>query len=143
MSQKYVITEFSFDRDVADVIDLWKGAGNGIQLRESDRPEEIRKKILRDPDLFLLARNGEAIIGAVMGGFDGRRGFIYHLAVAERHRHKGIARLLMDELEFRLKAKGCLKVNLLVTQGNKTAMAFYEGLGYEHMPVVPFGKKLI
>jgi ribosomal protein S18 acetylase RimI-like enzyme len=143
LSPEYTIAEFSFDHDLTAVINLWKGAGNGIQLRESDQPEEIKKKILRDPDLFLVAMSGGAIVGAVMGGFDGRRGFVYHLAVAEQHRNKGIARSLMDEIERRLKAKGCIKVNLLVTQANKSAMAFYEGLGYEPMPVVPFGKKLI
>jgi ribosomal protein S18 acetylase RimI-like enzyme len=143
LSPEFTISEFSFDRDVSAVIGLWKNAGNGIQLRESDQPEEIKKKILRDPDLFLIARTGQEIVGTVMGGFDGRRGFIYHLAIAKQHRLKGIARLLMDEVERRLKAKGCLKVYLLVTPENKTAMTFYERLGYEIMPVLPYGKKLI
>lgn len=134
------ISEFSFPDDIAEVLHLWQNAGEGIQLRESDRPEEIQKKILRDPDLFLVARTGGRVIGAVMGGFDGRRGFIYHLAVAKEHRGQGVARRLMSEVEDRLRIKGCIKVNLLVTRENQSAMAFYEEIGYQPMPVLAYGK---
>ncbi|HET7011627.1 MAG TPA: hypothetical protein VFI11_12700, partial [Anaerolineales bacterium] len=66
--------------DLEAVLDLWGSAGPGVHLGPSDRPLEIRKKIERDPDLFLVAEEEGQIVGAVMGGFDGRRGLVYHLA---------------------------------------------------------------
>jgi GNAT superfamily N-acetyltransferase len=99
------IREFAFTRDLDSVLDLWSAAGSGIQLGRSDEPEEIRKKLARDPDLILVAEDKGRLIGAVMGGFDGRRGMVYHLAVAAGERGKGIGRALMAELERRLQAK--------------------------------------
>jgi ribosomal protein S18 acetylase RimI-like enzyme len=142
LKPRFIIRAFCFEDDFDDVINLWRGSGDGIQLRESDRPEEIRKKLERDPDLFLVAINGDTLIGAVMGAFDGRRGYIYHLAVADHHRQEGVAKMLMAEVERCLRAKGCIKINLLVTPENKSAMSFYQGIGYERMNVVPFGKIL-
>ncbi len=142
MKSGLIIRTFCFEKDFNDVINLWRGSGDGIQLRESDRPEEIRKKLERDPDLFLVAIDGETLIGAVMGAFDGRRGYVYHLAVVDHHRRKGVAKMLMAEVEHCLKAKGCLKINLLVMPENKSAMSFYLGIGYDRMKVIPFGKNL-
>ena len=89
------IREFNFSRDYEPVIELWSHAGEGIHLRRSDQPEEILKKLERDPDLFLLAEVDNRIVGAVLGGFDGRRGMMYHLAVDPSHRQNGIGALLM------------------------------------------------
>ncbi len=72
-SQAIEIRTFSFADDYDAVYALWDSAGDGIHLRRSDSPAEIEKKIARDPDLFLVARAGDSVVGAVMGGFDGRR----------------------------------------------------------------------
>ena len=69
----------------------------------------------------------------MIGGFDGRRGMIYHLAVAASLRGQGIGNRLMSEVEARLRAKGCLKSYLLVLEDNIEATAFYEHLGWELM----------
>lgn len=82
------------------------------------------------------------MIGAVMGGYDGRRGMVYHLAVDVAHRHQGIGRALMAELERRLKAKGCLKCYLLVTRDNPEALDTYRRLGWEIMDLQILGKVL-
>jgi ribosomal protein S18 acetylase RimI-like enzyme len=142
LNREIWISEFSYDRDLDAVLDLWEHSGDGIQLRASDRPEEIKKKLERDPDLFLVAMSGGELIGVVMGAFDGRRGHIYHLAVSDQFRRRGIASKLMDEVERRLKEKGCLRTNLLVTPDNNSAIDFYQNLGYEMMSVLPFGKNL-
>ena len=76
------------------------------------------------------------MIGTVIGGFDGRRGLIYHLAVDDAFRKHGVGSLLMDEVERRLKAKGCLKCYLLVTTENEDAMRFYEARQWERMDTV-------
>jgi ribosomal protein S18 acetylase RimI-like enzyme len=129
--------------DYQSVISLWKTAGQGIQLRRSDSSEEIEKKISRDGDLFLLAESDGRIIGSVIGGFDGRRGLIYHLAVDSSFRLNGIGTRLMEEVERRLKEKGCIKCYLLVTKENMSAMRFYEHRGWSSMETVSiFGKDL-
>ncbi len=91
------------------------------------------KKLQRDPDLFLVAEADGKIVGTVIGGFDGRRGLIYHLAVEAAYRKLGTGSMLMDEVERRLKAKGCVKCYLMVTADNENAIHFYEQRGWESM----------
>jgi ribosomal protein S18 acetylase RimI-like enzyme len=105
----------------------------GVRVGRSDTPEEIQKKLARDPDLFLVAESDAQIIGSIIGGYDGRRGLIYHLAVAEAFRGRGIGSQLMDEIDARLRAKGCLKCYLLVTTDNEEAMRYYEARGWYPM----------
>jgi ribosomal protein S18 acetylase RimI-like enzyme len=137
-----LLREFRFPDDYAPIRELWEHAGPGVHLGVSDSLEEIEKKVRRDPDMFLLAEDNGQIIGAVVGGFDGRRGMVYHLAVAESHRRLGVGTILMDELERRLKAKGCRKAYLLVVPGNLAAPMFYEKRGWQAMDVAIFGKEL-
>ena len=134
------IRELVFDKDFKDVRELWGSAGSGIQLSPSDAPEEIQKKLQRDPDLFLVAEQDGRIIGTVFGGFDGRRGIAYHLAVRPSERRKGVGRSLMVELENRLRSKGCRKYYLLVTRDNEAALAFYDSFGAEVMDLNILGK---
>lgn len=136
------IREFNIELDYDVIRALWREAGSGIQLSPSDEQGEIRKKLDRDPDLFLVAEEGKQVVGAVLGGFDGRRGMVYHLAVLPEYRERGIGRALMEELEHRLRAKGCLKYYLLVTKDNQEAQAFYRGMGCDEMDLLVMGKKL-
>lgn len=136
------IRQFQYPEDYPEVYKLWGAAGPGIHLRRSDAPEEIEKKIRRDPDLFLLAESGGRILGSILGGFDGRRGIMYHLAVYEEYRNHGIASQLVEELERRLKAKGCLRYYLLVTMDNQTAIDFYEKRGWEKMELYTYAKDI-
>lgn len=128
-----VIRQFIFPKDYLAVYMLWAQAGSGIHLRKSDEPEEIEKKLTRDPDLFLLAELGGNIIGSVLGGFDGRRGMMYHLAVAQEHRRQGVGEKLVNALEQRLREKGCIRYYLLVTRDNDLAIRFYEQRGWKPM----------
>ena len=134
------IRSFEFESDYDAVRNLWENAGPGIQLSPSDEPQGILKKLERDPDLFLVAEHDGRLIGSVLGGFDGRRGMVYHLAVAPEHRKHGLGRALMDEVERRLRARGCVKYYLLVTHGNQDALDFYEKLECEKMPLFVLGK---
>ncbi|MFZ1041516.1 MAG: GNAT family acetyltransferase [Anaerolineales bacterium] len=132
-SSRVDLREFRFPDDYDAVIRLWQDIEKGIHLGASDSPAEIQKKIQRDPDLFLVAESDHEIVGTVIGGFDGRRGMIYHLAVVASLRGQGIGNRLMSEVEARLYAKGCLKSYLLVLEDNIEATAFYEHLGWELM----------
>ena len=137
------IREFCFPADYEPVFALWKSIEKGVHTGRSDTPAEIEKKLKRDPDLFLIAEAEGAIIGSVIGGYDGRRGLVYHLAVDLAFRNKGIGSQLMDELESRLRAKGCLKCYLLVTTDNSEVETYYQKRGWQHMDSVRlYGKEL-
>jgi ribosomal protein S18 acetylase RimI-like enzyme len=137
------IREFLFPSDYEQVIELWRSIEKGVHLGRSDTSAEIEKKLSRDPDLFLVAESEGAIIGAVIGGFDGRRGLIYHLAVTASFRGQGIGSDLMTELESRLRAKGCLKCYLLVTVDNMEVADYYIHRGWQPMDQVQlYGKEL-
>ena len=137
------IRQFQLPADYENALHLWQNAGDGIGIGASDQPDEIAKKLQRDPDLFLVAEDDGCLVGTVIGGFDGRRGMIYHLAVAPDYRRKGLANQLMDEVETRLRARGCRKAYLLVKQGNLIASAFYEKRGWGEMDKIHiYGKNL-
>jgi len=141
-SQNLRIRPFDFEKDLQKVLELWAQAGPGVHLSRSDQPHEIKKKLRKDPDLFLVAEEGDVLIGAVLGGFDGRRGMVYHLAIEKGHRNKGVGKLLMQELEDRLRSKDCLKYYLLVTRDNPEALEFYKEIGCEIMDMFLMGKEL-
>lgn len=136
------IRTFRFSDDYSAVYDLWNNAGPGIHVRRSDQPDEILKKLKRDPDLFLVAEIDGHVVGSVFGGYDGRRGMMYHLAVAGEHRRQGIGDALVEELERRLREKGCIRYYLLVTMDNLEAIRFYESLGWERMDLYIYGRDL-
>ena len=129
------IRDFNLSQDYDAVVALWQSAGPGVRVGRSDAPEQIAKKLARDPDLFLVAEAEGQILGAVIGGFDGRRGLVYHLAVVQDWRGRGLGAALMNELEARLRAKGCLRCYLLVTPANLDVVGFYQRLGWDEMPV--------
>jgi ribosomal protein S18 acetylase RimI-like enzyme len=135
-----IIRQFNYDRDLESVLTLWRNSFPQIRMSPSDDPKEIRKKLQRDADLFLVAEEDDQLIGAVMGGFDGRRGMVYHLAVDPSRRREGVGRVLMEWIEDRLREKGCLKYYLLVTKDNRDTIGFYESLGCEVMELFIMGK---
>ena len=143
MMSEVAIRTFRFPEDLTRVLDLWGNAGPGIHLGRSDTPDEIQKKLSRDPDLFLIAEKDGKLIGTVLGGFDGRRGMVYHLAVTADYRRKGLGEALMQAVEVRLREKGCLRYYLLVTQDNESAVKFYEQRGHECLPLHVYAKDLI
>ena len=137
------IRQFRYPEDYASVRALWESMDRGVEVGRYDTPEEIERKISRDPDLFILAEENGRIIGSVMGGYDGRRGLLYHLAVAASHRQRGVGSQLLDEIESRLRAKGCMKCYLMVTPKNEEAELFYQKRGWHFMDYVrPYGKQL-
>ena len=142
-SQSVLIREFRFPVDYQPVCQLWESIEKGVNVGRSDALHEIEKKVDRDPDLFLVAEKDQNIVGSVIGGFDGRRGLLYHLAVADSFRGQGIGSRLLDEVESRLRAKGCLKSYLMITLDNDEAAQYYERRGWHCMDYVRlYGKDL-
>ena len=95
------------------------------------------------PESLLVAELGGSIVGAVIAGFDGVRGWIYHLAVAPAHRRRGIATRLMRGAEAALGARGCSKINLQVRATNQSVIAFYRALGYQLEERLSMGRALV
>jgi ribosomal protein S18 acetylase RimI-like enzyme len=95
ISSTIKIRGFCFPSDYESVYRLWGSIEKGVHIGRSDTPAEIEKKIARDPDLFIVAESNGDIVGSVMGGFDGRRGLVYHLAVAASFRGMGIGSRLI------------------------------------------------
>ncbi|UCH34924.1 MAG: GNAT family acetyltransferase [Armatimonadota bacterium] len=115
--------------DYEQVAALWHAAGLGP--RPADARDEVAKKLRRDPDLFLVACAGERIVGTVIGGWDGRRGWAYRMAMHPDYQRRGLGRVLMRELEERLVGKGAISINVIYNTDNERARAFYHSLGYE------------
>jgi ribosomal protein S18 acetylase RimI-like enzyme len=102
----------------------------------------IPPKLAHQPELFLVAADGDSVVGTVMAGYDGHRGWIYALAVAPEYRRLGIASLLLTEAESRLQALGCAKINLQVRASNDAVAAFYERHGYAVEQRLSMGKRV-
>lgn len=135
-----LIREFMV-RDYTETLKVWKESG--ITIRPGDELDGIKLKLERDPDLFLVAAENNEILGAVMGAWDGRRGWISHLAVRPSHQRKGIGTALIRELEKRLAAKGCKKVNAQIYEWNERSIGFFRAIGYEvHTDLIMIGKML-
>ena len=90
----------------------------------------------------MVALANDKVVGTVMGGYDGHRGWVYSLAVDDRERHRGIGSALIDKIEETLKALGCLKVNLQVAASNSGVVEFYEKLGFSVEDRISMGKRL-
>ena len=127
--------------DEAALVALW--AACDLLRPWNDPHRDIRRKLALRDDLLLVASAAGELVGSVMAGYEGHRGWINYLAVAPAHRRRGLGRQLMREAEERLAAVGCPKINLQVRAGNADVLAFYEAIGYRVDEVVSLGKRLV
>ncbi len=116
------------DRDVPSATALWAATEN-LGPPPTDDLARVRA---RTPELVLVAEFDGHVVGVVLGGDDGRRGWISRLAVAGSARRRGVARALVRELEERLASRGCPQVNVLVFADNHAGRALWETAGYAH-----------
>ena len=108
----------------------------------NDPATNIRKKQEVTDDLFFVATLEERVVGTVMGGYDGHRGWIYSVAVDPACQRQGIGSALLNHVEAALIQRGALKINLQVRSANTEVIAFYAKLGYAVEPIVSMGKRL-
>lgn len=128
------------DPDVEQVVSLWQQAG--LTRPWNDPHRDIARARAVWPELLLVAVDGDAVVGAVMAGYDGHRGWLYYLATSAARRGEGIGRMLVAEAERGLEALGCPKVMLMVREGNDVT-GFYDGIGYARDATSVLGKRLI
>jgi ribosomal protein S18 acetylase RimI-like enzyme len=112
-----------------DIMELWKKAG--ISVGSSDTKEEIAVIFNRNPELFLIGKEHEKIVAVVIGAFDGRRGYVHHLAVDPKYQKKGYGKAIMDELLERFREKGVHKIHLFIQKQNEKVVEFYSRRGWE------------
>jgi ribosomal protein S18 acetylase RimI-like enzyme len=147
-----LIRQYAPDDERA-VVTLWSDAG--LTRPWNDPRKDIARKASVQPELFLVAEDNRpaeddgasaghgAIIGTVMAGYDGHRGWINYLAVRADRRGTGVARLLIGRAERGLAALGCPKVHLQIRPENEGVAELYAHLGYERYAVIDMGKRLV
>lgn len=126
--------------DAAAVVALWHACG--LTRPQNDPHKDIARKLKMNPEWFLVAERDGTIVGTVMAGYEGHRGWINYLGVAPALQRSGLGRRLMDEAEVRLRAAGCPKINLQVRPDNRAAIAFYERIGFAVEGAISLGKRL-
>jgi ribosomal protein S18 acetylase RimI-like enzyme len=122
------------------LVALWHLGGLTRAWNDPDR--DIDRKVARDPDNLLVLEVDGQLIGSVMVGYEGHRGWINYLVVHPDHQGRGLGQALVDEAERRLAALGCPKVNLQVRSSNRSAIDFYRRIGYSVDDVVSLGRRL-
>ena len=130
-------------KDYPNVYDMWlscKGMGfNNVD----DSKDGIEKFLNRNPNTCFVAIENNIVVGAVIAGHDGRRGYIYHLAVNLDYRNKGIGSSLVNNVMNALEAEGINKVALLTFKRNEVANAFWEKQGFTNREDINYRNKQI
>ncbi|MES1188737.1 MAG: GNAT family acetyltransferase [Myxococcales bacterium] len=135
-----VIVRAYKESDEARVLELWMFAG--LIRPWNDPKKDIARKLKVQRELFLVAELEGVVVGVVMAGYDGHRGWVNYLAVDIGQRRRGIGSALMRDAERRLRLLGCPKINLQIRSENSEVQAFYAALGFKNDEVVSLGKRL-
>lgn len=122
------------------IVDLWRECH--LVAPQNDPVEDIQKKLDFQPELFFVALLNEKVIGSVMVGYEGHRGWLNYLAVLPDYQKRGYGRKLVEKAIDELKKLGCLKVNLQIRRNNISAVEFYKRLEFAEDDVVSLGKRL-
>jgi ribosomal protein S18 acetylase RimI-like enzyme len=127
--------------DLAGVDALWRICFPDDPPRNA-APVSVPEKLRVEPGSVLVAEDASAIVGSIMHGYDGHRGWLWGVAVVPSHRGRGLGAALVRAAEAALAARGCPKINLQIREGNAAVTAFYERLGYVIEPRINMGKLL-
>jgi ribosomal protein S18 acetylase RimI-like enzyme len=117
--------------DLDDAIELWKNS-QGIGLSAADSVEHLERFLRRNPGFSYVAIEGSCLVGAILCGHDGRRGYLHHLTVAESHQRAGIGRQLVKNCLSTLRANGIMKCHLFIFTDNEAGMEFWKRIGWTH-----------
>lgn len=124
--------------DLDAVVALWKQVF-GYPEPRNDPARVIASHLAHEGSLWVAAE-GERVIGTLMTGYDGHRGWLYRAAVAESARRRGVGRALVQRAEAELATLGCAKINLQLHAHNEAGVRFWEALGYAVEPRISMGK---
>lgn len=129
IDSNYTLRAMTID-DYDSVRKLWE-VSNGVTLRDGDSREGIEKFLVRNPDLSIVIEVDSKIVGSVLVGHDGRRGFLWHMAVAKPFQGKGFGKLLEAESLRRLNEVGIDRCYILVYDSNTDGIGFWLNQGWE------------
>ncbi|MPQ87214.1 GNAT family acetyltransferase [Pseudomonas sp. MAFF 730085] len=141
LSSRHPIGPYRDRQHRAQVVALWQEAF-GYDTAHNLPSLAIDKKLAVNDGLFFVATDKKAVIGTVLAGYDGHRGWLYSVAVHADYRRHGLGASLVRHAEQALTALGCMKINLQITGGNDAVVGFYEALGYAVEPRISMGKKI-
>jgi N-acetylglutamate synthase len=132
MSDNIETREFSIsDYDAA--LELWQRV-EGLEIAEGDDREGVAHFLARNPGLSRVATDSAAIVGIALCGHDGRRGYIYHLAVDPAYQARGVGKRLMNECLDGLRGAGLKRALILVANDNPRGQKFWRRCGWEEVP---------
>jgi ribosomal protein S18 acetylase RimI-like enzyme len=132
MSDSIKTREFSIsDYDAA--LELWQRV-EGLEIAEGDDRESVAQFLTRNPGLSRVATDGTTIVGVALCGHDGRRGYIYHLAVDPIYQGGGLGKRLMNECLEGLRRAGLKRALILVANDNPRGLKFWQRSGWEEVP---------
>lgn len=137
-----MIVPYDDDEHRDQVIALWKRVF-GYQTAHNEPSLAIDRKCAVDDDMIHVAMIDGTVIGTILAGYDGHRGWLYSLAVLPEYRRHGVGSALVRHAEEALVRCGCVKVNLQILESNAEVVAFYEKLGYGVEPRISMGKRLL
>jgi len=127
-------------KDLSRLIEIWTDVG--LTLGLSDTIPELEKFLNQNPDTCLVLEENNVILACVMGGFDGRRGLVHHLAVTPECQGRKYGMLLMQELEKRFNKIGVVKISLWIEAENTSVIEFYNHLSYQRRNLITMSKIL-
>lgn len=142
LSSRHPISPYRDRQHRAQIIALWEQAF-GYDTAHNLPALAIDKKLAVNDGLFFVATDKKAVIGSILAGYDGHRGWLYSVAVHVDYRRRGLGASLVRHAEQALTALGCMKINLQITGGNDAVVGFYEALGYGVEPRISMGKKIM
>lgn len=135
------IADYSNEHHRLSVIELWETIF-GYETAHNTPSLAIDKKLAVSDGLFFVALAGNAVVGTVLAGYDGHRGWLYSVAVHPSRRRQGLGAALVLHAEDALTARGCMKINLQIVSANESVKTFYESLGYATEPRISMGKRV-
>lgn len=125
-TRKFVIEDYEA------AVELWKRV-EGVEIAEGDDREGVAQFLARNPGLSRVATDGSIMIGVAFCGNDGRRGYIYHLAVDPNYRGQGLGKRLVGECLEGLRRLGLQRANILVATDNPRGREFWSKCGWEEL----------
>lgn len=137
----FTVREMAIE-DYDEVYRLWTGS-DGVNVSGADSPEGVARYLRRNPGSSFVAVREGRIVGAILGGHDGRRGYIHHLSVAENSRFAGVGTALVEHAISAIRAQHIQKCHIFVVKEHREGIAFWEKIGWKYRKTLGMMSEII